>query len=82
MSGESETQNQMENLVHRTEDFAREEPMKAVGIAFAAGLFMTVLPIGAIIGGLMRVALTLIRPALLVLGAIKLYEEIDRRQNG
>lgn len=82
MGRASESENQMENLVHRTEEFAREEPMKAVGIAFAAGLFMTILPIGSLIGGLMRLALTLIRPALLVLGAIKLYEEIDRRQNG
>jgi len=71
-----------ETLVHRTEEYTREEPLKAVGIAFAAGLFMTILPIGSIIGGLLRLALTLVRPALLVLGAVKLYEEIDRRQGG
>ena len=71
-----------ETFVHRTEEFTREEPLKAVGIAFAAGLFMTLLPIGSVIGGLLRLALALVRPALLVLGAIKLYEEIDRRQNG
>jgi hypothetical protein len=72
----------VENFVHRTEDFTREEPLKAVGFAFAAGLLMTLLPVGSIIGGILRLALSLIRPALLVLGAIKLYEEIDRRQNG
>jgi hypothetical protein len=43
---------------------------------------MTLLPIGSLVGGILRLALTLVRPALLVLGAIKLYEEIDRRQNG
>lgn len=68
-------------LVHRTEEYTREEPLKAVGIAFVAGLFMTLLPVGAIIGGLLRLVLALIRPALLILGAIKLYEEIESRQN-
>jgi hypothetical protein len=72
----------MDTFVHRAEDYTREEPLKAVGIAFAAGLLMTLLPIGPIVGGLVRLALALIRPALLVLGAIKVYEEFDRRQNG
>ena len=72
----------MDTFVQRTEEFTREEPLKAVGIAFVAGLFMTLLPVGSIIGGLLRLVLALVRPALLVLGAIKLYEEIDRRQNG
>jgi len=72
----------VETIVHRTEDYTREEPLKAVAIAFGAGLLMTLLPVGAIAGGLLRLALALVRPGLLVLGAIKLYEELDRRQNG
>lgn len=70
-----------ETLLGRTEQYAREEPLKAVGAAFAAGLFLTLLPVGAIFVAIVRLTLTLLRPALLVLGAIKLYEEIDRRQN-
>ncbi len=69
------------DFVHRTEQYAREEPLKAVGVAFVAGLIMTLLPIGGIIAGLLRLALALVRPALLILGAVKLYEEVDRRQN-
>ena len=72
----------VDTLVHRTEEYTREEPLKAVGVAFVAGLFMTLLPVGSIISGLLRLVLALVRPALLILGAIKLYEEIDRRQNG
>ena len=72
----------VDTLVHRTEEYTREEPLKAVGVAFVAGLFMTMLPVGAIIAGLLRLALALIRPALLILGAVKLYEEIERHQNG
>lgn len=69
------------DFLHCAEQYTREEPLKAVGIAFAAGLFMTMLPIGAILAGLLRLALALVRPALLILGAVKLYEEIERRQH-
>jgi hypothetical protein len=70
-----------ESLLGRTEQYAREEPLKAVGAAFAAGLFLTILPVGGILVALLRLALMLLRPALLILGAVKLYEEVDRRQN-
>jgi hypothetical protein len=69
-----------EDLKSRTEHFAREEPMQAVGMAFAAGLVLTMLPVGAIVAMLLRLALSLLRPALMVLGAMKAYEEINRRQ--
>ncbi len=71
-----------ESLLTRTEEFAREDPMKAVGGAFAAGLLLTILPIGALLGAVVRLGVMLLRPALLILGAVKVYEEIERRQNG
>jgi hypothetical protein len=58
----------------------REEPVKTAGLAFVAGLFLTVLPVGRILGGLVRVALALVRPALLILGIVKVVEEFDRRK--
>ena len=61
------------------EKTAREQPMKAAGYAFAAGLIVAVFPIGRICASLVRLAIALIRPALLVLGFVKLFEEIDRR---
>ncbi len=57
----------------------REEPMKTAGLAFVAGIFLTILPVGRIIGGLVRVAFALVRPALLILGVVKLVEEFDKR---
>jgi hypothetical protein len=66
-------------LTQRTEQYAREEPGKAVGLAFLAGLVLTILPIGSIIASLVRVSFTLLRPALLVLGVMKAYEEIQKR---
>jgi len=78
---ETSTGEEAENVIGRTEQYAREEPLKAVSAAFAAGLFLTLLPVGSIFVALIRLVLTLLRPALLILGAIKLYEEIDRHQN-
>ncbi len=69
-----------ESFTHQAEQYAREEPWKALGIAFFAGLILTVFPIGRITATLIRLALALLRPFLLILGAVKLYEQVDRRQ--
>lgn len=58
---------------------AREEPAKALGFAFVTGLLCTVLPVGRLLGGLVRLALALVPPALLVLGGLKAWEEIEKR---
>ena len=58
----------------------REEPVKAAGYAFAAGLIVAVFPVGRICASLVRLTIALIRPALLVLGFVKIFEEIDRRR--
>ena len=68
-----------DELRNRTEEYVREEPVKSVGIALGAGIFLTIFPVFGIFFGLLRVALSLLRPALLVLGGIKLYEEYQRR---
>lgn len=70
-----------DSFTARTEQFAREEPLKAVGAAFVGGLILTLLPVGALVGGVLRLSLSLLRPALLILGAVKLYEEIEKRQH-
>ena len=58
---------------------AREEPAKAVGLAFATGLIFTIFPVGRVLGGLVRLAFALVPPGLLMLGGIKLWEEIEKR---
>ncbi len=68
------------DLKSRTEKFARDEPTQAIAAAFVAGLILTLLPVGSIIAGILRLTLALIRPALVVLGAVKVYEEVSRRQ--
>jgi len=64
----------------RAEKSVREEPVKTAGLAFVAGIFLTVLPVGAILAAIVRIALALLRPALLILGIIKIVDEYDRRK--
>ena len=68
-----------EDLGARAQEFARKEPAQAVGVAFLAGLVLTVLPVGRLLAVLVRLAFTLIRPVLLILGAVKLCEEFEKR---
>jgi len=63
-----------------TEKFVREDPAKAVGLALFGGVLLTILPVGRLIAGLVRLAFALARPLLLVLGAVKLYEEFQKKQ--
>jgi len=71
----------VQNLGARAQDFAQKEPAQAVGVAFLAGLILTVLPVGRLVAMLVRLAFTLLRPGLLILGAMKLCEEIEKRNN-
>jgi heme/copper-type cytochrome/quinol oxidase subunit 4 len=62
------------------EKSVREEPVKTAGLAFAAGIALTILPVGRIVGGLVRLAFALVQPALLILGVVKVVEEIDKQK--
>ena len=56
------------------EEYVRKEPAKAVSTAFGAGFILSLLPLGAIVAGLIGLAISLLRPALLVLGVMKACE--------
>ena len=74
-------QDQIRDWTACVEKTIREEPVKATGYAFAAGLIVAVFPVGRIVAALVRLVLALVRPALLVFGFVKLFEEIDRRKD-
>ena len=65
----------------RAETLVRDEPAKAIGIAALAGLLLTILPIGYLLRSLVRLALALAKPALFIFGAMKLYENFDKKQD-
>jgi hypothetical protein len=71
----------LERIVVATEKYAREEPVRAVGAAFGSGLILTLLPVGAIVSGILRLALSLVRPILIILGVVKLYERLGESSN-
>jgi hypothetical protein len=52
----------------------RENPVEAVVLALLIGFLVCLLPVGRLIGALLRVAFLLLKPALLVLGIIKAAE--------
>ena len=66
----------LDPLIVSVENYTRKEPTKAVSAAFGAGLILTLLPVG----GIVRLLFIALRPLLLVLGFIKLYEEIESRR--
>ena len=58
----------------------REEPGKAIGVALLGGVLLTIFPVGRVVSMLVRLAFALLRPTLLVLGAVRLYEEFEKKQ--
>ena len=68
----------MDKNVHQLwndlEEQIRREPMRTVVLAFAGGFFLCLLPLGRLLGVLIRVSLLLLKPALLILGLVKLLE--------
>lgn len=61
-------------LLEKTEDFVRREPVKAVAAAFGAGVLLKVLPPRAIARPLVALTARLLPPALIGLGLIKVLE--------
>ena len=52
----------------------RREPTRAVILAFAGGFFLCLLPLGKLLGVLIRISLLLLKPALLIIGLVKVLE--------
>ena len=52
----------------------RSEPIKAIILAFGAGLLLCFLPLGKLLGFLLKMTFVLSKPVLLILGVVKLLE--------
>ncbi len=68
------TRDQWDQLLEQTEEFVRENPTRAVGYAVLAGVVLDRLPVFRIFGGLARLSLMALKPAILIYGATKLYQ--------
>ncbi len=68
------TKDQFGQLLEQTEGFVRENPTRAVAYAIVAGLVLDRLPVVRILGGLTRLSVMALKPAILIYGATKLYQ--------
>lgn len=70
----------LRDLVEKTASGVQQRPVKSVVWAFFIGIFLTIFPLGRIVGAAVSLVLALLRPALLLLGVVKLFEEVDHRR--
>jgi hypothetical protein len=68
------TKDQFEQVLEQTEEYVRENPARALLYAILAGFILNRLPIGRILGGLVRLVMLAFKPAILAYGATKLYQ--------
>jgi hypothetical protein len=60
--------------LNELEAMIRRQPKESLILAFAGGFFLCLLPLGRLLGILVRITFLLFKPALLILGFIKLFE--------
>jgi hypothetical protein len=74
------TKEQFGQIMEQTEDFVRENPTRAMAYAVVAGLVLDRLPVFRIMGGLTRLSLMALKPAVLIYGATKLYQASQQEE--
>jgi hypothetical protein len=70
----SDLKQRFSDLHTQTEQYVRDNPSQAVLSAIGAGFVLRLLPLGAIVGLLVRLLLSLARPALFIYGAVAVYK--------
>jgi hypothetical protein len=71
-------ENNLQSQWNEYQRMLQEDPLKGGLVAFAAGLLLSLFPIGRLVGLLFKLVLFTVKPALLVLGAVKAYEYAQR----
>ena len=74
---ENEYQQRLNELHAQTEEYVRANPTQAVLSAVGAGFILRLLPLGAILGAIVRLALFALRPAIFIYGAVALYKHFQ-----
>jgi hypothetical protein len=68
------TKDQFEQILEQTEEYVRENPVRSIAYAALAGFILNRLPLGRILGGVVRLGMITFKPAILAYGATKLYQ--------
>jgi hypothetical protein len=75
MNGDmSDLKQRLADFQTQAEEYVRGNPSQAMLSAIGAGFILRLLPLGAIVGMLVRLVLALARPALFVYGAVAVYK--------
>ena len=64
----------MNDFVQKTAEEVRRQPVKSLVWSFFVGIFLTIFPIGRILGLVTSIVFGLLRPVLLLLGLVKISE--------
>jgi hypothetical protein len=75
-----EAKKPVNDLVQKTAEEVRRQPVKSLVWAFFVGVFLTIFPIGRIISVVTSVVFALLRPVLLLLGLVKISEVIGEKR--
>ena len=78
--GLSWAKEQFETVLSQTEGYVREKPAQSLLYAFMVGYILNRLPIGRIVGGLLRLLAVALKPAILIYGATKLYQATQEEE--
>lgn len=68
------TKDQWDELLSQTQDFVRANPTRSLLYGVAAGFIIDRLPVFRIISAFLRLFLMAFKPAILIYGAMKLYQ--------
>ncbi len=80
-SSEFSFRQSLEPVSQKVEAFAKEKPTHALSAAVGVGIIMAILPIGGILGGVLRLAFAVLRPILMLLGVLRIYERLGGRRS-
>jgi len=79
-AGDPEAKKPVSDLVEETAEEVRTQPPKSLVWAFFVGIFLTIFPVGRILGLLTSIIFGLLRPVLLLLGLVKISEVLSERR--
>ena len=71
---------QFEVVLKETEQYVREKPAQSLLYAVLAGVVLNRLGIGRILGGVFRLGLFALKPAILIYAVTKLYQATEEER--
>jgi hypothetical protein len=71
------TKEQVDGVLHQTEDYVRENPGQSMLYAFVAGYLLNWIPVRRILGTMLRLLFVAFKPAVLIYGASRAYQALQ-----